>query len=172
MKEMVTDYEPLAEDRPVGSERVWILGIMCASCYSLTYFWRYPLFVLPEHILAVRIVTVWGRDLSFQQCCSMAMMLGFFLAKFPALCVMTGQTFFRWRRWALLSLFWASMLIECVGVAVFVQSSPGISVIFVFMSSMLSSWLYGGVITYLEGRTRTDALLAVVSFFYIYAGPS
>ena len=100
----------------------------------------------------------------------MAMMVGFFLAKFPALCLMTSATFFRLRPWILLLLFWASMLIECGGVALFLDSSPGAAVLAVFLSSLLSSWLYGGVVTYLEGRTKTDALLAVITFFYIYAG--
>ena len=83
---------------------------------------------------------------------------------------MTSATFFRLRPWILLLLFWASMLIECGGVALFLDSSPGAAVLAVFLSSLLSSWLYGGVVTYLEGRTKTDALLAVITFFYIYAG--
>ena len=40
----------------------------------------------------------------------------------------------------------------------------------VFVSSFFSSWLYGAAATYLEGRRTTEVLLAVLSFFLIYAG--
>ena len=45
----------------------WYLGLLTASCYALTYFWRYPIFVLPAHTLATPVVSVFGRELNFQQ---------------------------------------------------------------------------------------------------------
>ncbi|CAM9138912.1 unnamed protein product, partial [Ectocarpus fasciculatus] len=43
-------------------------------------------------------------------------------------------------------------------------------VLCVFVSCFVSSWIYGGIITYLEGRSGTEALLATMNFFFIYAG--
>ena len=45
----------------------WYLGLLTASCYALTYFWRYPIFVLPAHTLATPVASVFGRELNFQQ---------------------------------------------------------------------------------------------------------
>ena len=55
--------------------------------YALTYFWRYPMFMrltssphlflllfsipfirLPPEMLNARVVTLWGRDQSLQEC--------------------------------------------------------------------------------------------------------
>ena len=49
-------------------------------------------------------------------------------------------------------------------------SSPCRQVACVFVSSFFSSWNFGGVITYIEGRRSTETMVAVLSFFFIYAG--
>lgn len=152
------------------SQSTWYLGLTVALSYSLTYFWRYPLFVLPLSILQRPVATLFGRTLNLSQCCSLSMTLGFGAAKVPALCIMTSERFFRCRGLVLLGLCWLGMAIEGIGVAVFLESAPWVVALTKFLSSFLSSWLYGGIVTYLEGRMKTDALLAVTTFMYIYAG--
>ena len=39
-----------------------------------------------------------------------------------------------------------------------------------FVSCFFSSWIFGGFLTYLEGRQNTETLLAVLAAFYICAG--
>jgi hypothetical protein len=41
----------------------------------------------------------------------------------------------------------------------------------VFISSFFSSWIYGGVFTYLEGRQRTEALVAIATGWYLPLSP-
>jgi hypothetical protein len=43
-------------------------------------------------------------------------------------------------------------------------------VLCVFISSFISSSLFGAHLTYLEGRAKAEALVAVTTFFYIWAG--
>eukprot|EP00438_Fugacium_kawagutii_P003197 Skav218042 [mRNA] locus=scaffold214:701424:706267:+ [translate_table: standard] len=40
----------------------------------------------------------------------------------------------------------------------------------IFMSSFVSSFLYGGIVTYLEGRTTAEILLASISASLVFAG--
>lgn len=146
----------------------WYVGLALAGSYSLTYFWRYPIFVLPLSTLHQPCATIGGTQLDVQQGYTLAMTLGFGLAKPPAMRAMTSAAFFRHRCAYLVALYWASMLIECVGIAVLDQ--PIAQVGCVFASSFLSSWIFGGLVTYLEGRQTTEGLLAIVTFSYIWAG--
>ena len=147
----------------------WRIAFCASLAYALSYFWRYPIFILPETILHQRFATVGGTDLDLQAAFSLAFILGFGVAKPFAAVVVSSRLFFSRRIVALSFLLAASMLVECVGLPVF-AGAPGAQVACVFVSSFFSSWLYGAAATYLEGRRTTEVLLAVLSFFLIYAG--
>ena len=142
----------------------WVISLSCSLSYALTYFWRYPVFVLPRETLETPIA---GR-LDLQACFSLAFIIGFGLAKIPAAAVASSPFFFRHRLHVLLSLLTLSMLIE--GVGLLASSAPGVQIGAVFLSSFLSSWLYGMELTYLEGRKATESMLAVVTLCLVYAG--
>eukprot|EP00656_Telonema_subtile_P009546 TRINITY_DN14497_c0_g1_i1.p1 TRINITY_DN14497_c0_g1~~TRINITY_DN14497_c0_g1_i1.p1 ORF type:complete len:472 (+),score=112.89 TRINITY_DN14497_c0_g1_i1:112-1527(+) len=147
----------------------WRLGLALAGAYSLNYFWRYPIFMLPSEELHVHVVTLFGKTLDLQACFSMAFTLGFGAAKIPAVSAMSSQYFFSHRLRCCLGLFIFTMLTMGVGVYAF-QDIPGLQVAAVFVSSFFSSWIYGGLVTYIEGRESTELLLAVLAGFFVYAG--
>ena len=150
---------PPARDASVA----WAIALSCAASYSLTYFWRYPAFVLPQEVLSQRVV----GSLDLQACMSLAMILGFGAAKLPAATVAASQLFFQRRLRVLSTLFTCSMLIEGVGL---LSASSLVKVSSIFVSSFLSSFLYGLQLTYLEGRRATEGMLAVSTLFLVYAG--
>ena len=100
----------------------------------------------------------------------MVFTLGFGLAKAPAIFVMTGQRFHAHRLAALSSLMVVSMLFMTVSVYVF-EKVPLAQVVCVFVSCFFQSWIYGGMFSYLEGRKATEALVAIATGFYSFAGP-
>ena len=142
----------------------WVIALSCSCSYALTYFWRYPVFVLPKSVLEQHI---YGR-LDLQMCFSLAFIIGFGVAKFPAAAVASSPFFFRHRLPVLLSIITLSMLVE--GVGLLFDSLPGLQILAVFMSSFLSSWIYGMELTYLEGRRQTERMLAVITLCLVYAG--
>ena len=72
----------------------WRLGLLLAFAYSLNYFWRYPIFMLPNGILDTHVVTLFGKELKLQACFSMAFTLGYGFAKVPAVAVISSAFFF------------------------------------------------------------------------------
>jgi hypothetical protein len=146
----------------------WYLGLTCALSYTSTYYWRYPIFVLPDELLHLPVGTVFGRTVITEQGFSLAMMSGFGAAKIPASSFVTSQFFFRHRFKCLLLVYWSSMIFEGGGIYFF--DTPYMQVLCVFISSFISSTLFGMHLTYLEGRAKTEALMAVTTFFYIWAG--
>ena len=67
----------------------WIIALSMSLSYCLTYFWRYPIFVLPANITQQ---PVFSERMDVQACFSLAFILGFGLAKpfaatlWPATC--------------------------------------------------------------------------------------
>ena len=146
------------------------VGVGTALAYALSYFWRYPIFILPGEQLQKHVGTVAGRPLDLQACFSMAFILGFGAAKAPMASFVSSDTFFRRRFAAIASMLVSSMLIEGVGVWAF-AAHPAAQVACVFVSSFISSGLYGACYgAYLEGRRSTETLLALVTGSLIYAG--
>eukprot|EP00854_Cymbomonas_tetramitiformis_P005204 gene5204-6329_t len=167
---MAENVSPILDDNaPQSSRSTTIIAFTTALSYSLTYFWRYPIFLLPDDILSKPVVTLFEKKVDLHSAISMCFILGFGVAKLPAIRIMTSPFFFRNRCSVLISLYAISMLVECGGIYVF-QSSPPLQAVSVFISSFFSSWIFGGLITYIEGRQKTETLLAVLSSFYVYAG--
>jgi hypothetical protein len=162
--------------------------------YACTYFWRYPIFMMPDEILLVSVVTIAGKTLDVHALLGMAFIAGFGSAKLPAMTYVSSQHFFHHRFKALCTIMVVSMLIECCGVLAFAHASPGTMVFCVYLSSFCSSFLcaeievpvvsrrgvtdggahfshrYGAIITYLEGRQATEVMLAVGTAGYVCAG--
>ena len=154
---------------PTTNYRMYQFGVAAAVCYSLTYFWRYPIFVLPLDVLEQKVFTLFGKDVDLQVAFSLALTLGFGLAKLPAISIMSSEFFFKNRFPFILSIGWIAVVLMSVGTSLF-YDILGAQVMCVFFSCFFSSWIYGALITYLEGRTETEVLLALMNFFYIYAG--
>lgn len=161
--------DALGEEEPVDRWGTWKLGITLSCAYALNYFWRYPIFMLPSEVLHKRVVTIFNKPLKLQACFSMAFTLGFGAAKIPAVHIMSSSFFFTHRVQCCIGLFILTMLTQGVGVYAF-SATPALQVLAVFVSCFFSSWIYGGLITYIEGRRSTEVLLAVMAGFFIYAG--
>jgi hypothetical protein len=153
-------------ERSAASERLWTWAIALSMSFSycLTYFWRYPVFVLPSNITSQ---PVFSERLDLQACISLAFLLGFGLAKPFAASVASSALFFRHRLRVLLTMLTASCFIMGLGN---LSVAPGGKVAAVFFSSFCSSWIYGMMITYLEGRRATEAMLAISTICFVYAG--
>ncbi len=147
----------------------WAVGLTASGAYALTYFWRYPIFLLPPAFLSTHVATLGGKPLDLQSCFSLAFTLGFGAAKLPAMRLVSSPAFYRARLSLIFALQLASMLAVGAGVACFARR-PQLLVACVFVSSFLSSFLFGAILTYLEGRETTELLLAITQAGLIVAG--
>jgi hypothetical protein len=149
---------------------VWLHGIALALSYSAAYFWRFPIFVLPIDILEQTVFTLGGKVIDLQTSYSLALTLGFGLAKVSAVSIMSSPFFFRHRTIFILCTLWVSFFFMALGTTVFyAKDLLYIQVLCLFFSFYFSSWLYGGMLSFIEGRLGTEALLATMNFSYIYA---
>lgn len=141
-----------------------IIALSMSISYCLTYFWRYPIFVLPTSILDQ---PVFNDCMTLHACMSLAFILGFGVAKPFAAVVASSHFFFRHRLRVLLASLTASNLLVGLGN---LSPVPLAKVVTLFFSSFCSSWIYGMMVTYLEGRRATEVLIAVTSMCLVYAG--
>lgn len=155
--------------QPSEAAATFRIATSASLAYALTYFWRYPIFLLPQYIMGATVVTIAGRALDLHACFSFAFILGFGAAKLPAMRLVTSAFFWRNRLCVVLSLLVSSMLASCGGVLLFARW-PALQVASVFVGSLGSSCLYGAMVTYLEGRRRTEILLAASAACFVYAG--
>mmetsp|Transcript_20500 Transcript_20500/g.34501 ORF Transcript_20500/g.34501 Transcript_20500/m.34501 type:complete len:496 (-) Transcript_20500:1467-2954(-) len=154
-----------------ASESVWLHGIALALSYSATYFWRFPIFVLPIDTLEQTVFTIGGQDIDLQTSYSLALTIGFGLAKMSAVSIMSSPFFFRHRTLFLACTLWVSFFLMALGTFAFYSEHVlYLQVICLFCSFYFSSWIYGGMLSFIEGRLGTEALLATMNFSYIYAG--
>ena len=150
---------------------MWLYGIALAISYSATYFWRFPIFVLPLDTLEQTVFTLGGKDVDLQTSYSLALTLGFGTAKVSAMSIMSSPFFYRNRAKFILCTMWTSCLFMVVGTTVFYSKDLlYLQVICLFFSFYFSSWIYGAMLSFIEGRMGTEALLATMNFSYIYAG--
>ena len=187
--EAFVDHEELhganadnGDDRPSTNSTntsTLYLGIVTSLGFCATYFWRYPIFMLPPDILATPVVTmpnIFGNasttstiTLDLQSSFSLAYIGGMGSAKFMGMRLIASDFFFRHRLAVICALAIFTMLTECVGVWAF-ATIPPLQVASVFASSFVNSWTYGAVLTYIEGREATETLLAIMGLFFIDAG--
>ena len=110
----------------------WVIALSSSTAYCLSYFWRYPVFMLPDDVLDARVVTIFHKDLNLHACFSLAFMLGFGAAKMPASCFAASHFFFAHRFASIAAILVGSMLIECLGLLA--AASPATQVAAVFLS--------------------------------------
>jgi Family of unknown function (DUF5690) len=162
---------------------VWFaLALSCA--YFCVYFWRYVVFVVPEAPLVPLESKKSGdsgdekvASVSLKTLLAISQTLGFLCAKFPAIRVVTG--FNRAHRLRLVVLLCASGALA-VGLgfglggllALKDHAGPGpwIQAFAVFLAAWPSSWIWGVVVTYTEGRRATEILLSSMSVLLVFAG--
>lgn len=101
------------------SRQMFGFGVAAAACYSLTYFWRFAIFVLPMDVLEQNVCTLFGASVDLQAAFSLALTIGFGLAKIPAISVMSSEFFFAHRFLFLISLLWVSMMFMAIGTSAF-----------------------------------------------------
>lgn len=153
---------------------IWRLGLTLGAGYALNYFWRYPIFLLPKTILDEHVLSIGRTPLSLHTCLSLAFTFGFGLGKFPATSVMTSAIFFSRRRSVMLALLIVPMFLATLP-PLLLLAAPGaaarvVVVLGLLISCCFQSWVYGGVLTYVEGRLKMETLLAVFTALFIYSG--
>ena len=167
------DAQQPSNSRSVNNGSVVYLGIVSSLGFTATYFWRYPIFMLPADILSTPVVTAniggTSTSLDLQACFSLAYIGGMGSSKFAGMRLIASDFFFRNRLAVICALAVFTMITECVGVWAF-AAMPPLQVLAVFLSSFVNSWTYGAVLTYIEGREATETLLAIMGLFFIDAG--
>eukprot|EP00947_MAST-08B_sp_MAST-8B-sp1_P001064 g1064.t1 len=136
--------------------------------YMATYFLMRPVFVLPESYLGRPVVA--GSRIDRQTALAVAQAGGYFLAKFPAVYLMSSPRFFRNRAFALIAL--NVLAAAFMGVGFWALDSSGLAqaVVAGGLSALPSSAVYGGLVTYLEGRAHTELMLAGLNLSIVLAG--
>jgi Family of unknown function (DUF5690) len=134
--------------------------------YFCSYFWRFPVFVV-SGIPGVAVGD--GKQLSLKTLMALAQILGYLLAKFPAIRVVTA--FDRSKRvWLLPVLCASGVLFVPGGFGVLAGVSPWLQVLSVFVGALPGSWLWGVLMTYTEGRRSTEVLNSYMSVLLVFAG--
>lgn len=142
--------------------------VSSAIGYMFCYFIRYPPTLL-EDIRAQEFGTVFGKRFLVADSISIAYLLGFGLAKVPAAIVMTSPLYFnnRFRFITFLNLVSAVLIALPLALS---DGDPMWTTLGVFVGVFPASWVYGGIVTYYEGRTSTDFILAVTVPAYLVSG--
>merc|ERR1740121_2766513 len=133
--------------------------------YLLIYFTRYPILVL-DNIRDQTFGNVFGVDFKVADSFALAFLFGFGLAKIPAAFVMTSPTFFnnRFKMMNLLNVLTAVLISVPLALT---NGDPMWSTLGLFFGCFPTSWGYGGLVSYFEGRTSTDLIFAVTTPAYI-----
>lgn len=143
------------------------VGVYACIAYFLIYWTRYPIFMLPAEISKANVGSIFGTKLAFQEAISFALGLAYFVAKFPAMVVMSSKIYME-NRFAMLSFL--SITSGLLGSLPLLTGSPLLGVFGVFLAGVPSAWIYGGLMAYFEGRRSTELLLAVFTTTLIFAG--
>lgn len=156
-----------------GSETILnsSLAISVSLGYCLNYCYRYPIFMMPDDISKQTAMTLFGVDMTFQEALTVIYCVGFGLAKLPAVYVMSSSFYFGHR----LKVLWLLVLCSSFWMTVPVALSsgePSVTLVGVFLGCFPSSMLYGGLISYVEGRRSTELLVAALHFAGTFASSS
>lgn len=152
------------ERRPIDWSIDARLAITCAGGYCLNYFMRFPIFMLRDDISKQMAGRVFGVDFTLQEALTVVYCVGFGLAKVPAIYIMSSPFYFRHRLPVLSAFVLSSALLTTLPLAL-TQGATTPTILGVFLGCFPSSMLYGGLVSYVEGRRSTEVLVAVVHFF-------
>eukprot|EP00929_Paragymnodinium_shiwhaense_P082796 TRINITY_DN43819_c0_g1_i1.p1 TRINITY_DN43819_c0_g1~~TRINITY_DN43819_c0_g1_i1.p1 ORF type:complete len:497 (+),score=56.36 TRINITY_DN43819_c0_g1_i1:74-1564(+) len=158
-----------SDDGPPPASVAIILGVSSSLAYFLVYFLRYPILMLPKEIAHQHLATILGKTITLQEGLSLAFQLGMGLAKPMAVAVMSSPIYFNNRLLMLSCLNILTAVVVSLPVALS-HGSPGWAVLGFFLGSFPTSWVYGGMIAYFEGRTTTEAILATNTLAFVFAG--
>lgn len=136
--------------------------------YMFVYMLRYPITVLSA-TRSQSFGRVFGVSFSVADSMSLAFLLGMGLAKLPATLVMTSPLYFNQRFRMIMLLNVLTGLFITVPCAL-TGGDPHWTTLGLFLGVIPTSWVYGGIMTYYEGRTSTDLILAVTAPAYIISG--
>jgi hypothetical protein len=125
--------------------------------------------MIPDEIAQQPFGTYFGTDVSTKDAMSLAWQLGFGLAKIPAVWVMTSPLYFNNRFSMLIFLNVLQVACFCLPLALS-AGAPVPTVLGLFLGTFPTSWVYGGLVSYFEGRAATDLILAISSIGWIFAG--
>lgn len=127
------------------------------------------MFMLSEDISKQVAFHMFDVDVTLQESLTLIFCIGFGLAKFPAVHVMSSAIYFK-HRLKVLSFLVASSAV-CLTIPLALSGgSPFPTLCGVFLGCFPSSMLYGGLVSYVEGRRSTEILIAIVHFSSTLAG--
>ena len=167
-----------ADDGDNNKRSALVLGSLAAVGYFFTYFWKTTIFMLPQSVLNATVLTLGGGSgsngntgeaISLNTALAISQALGYFLGKLPAIKYMTSPLFFD-NRFAVLSGLLAAGCLLNTAPFLFFHAVPWMPVLGVFLGSIPLTCVWGGLMTYLEGRKATEALVAMMTFSFILAG--
>lgn len=125
--------------------------------------------MLPDEIQKQTFGRIAGVDMTLQEALTLAFALGFGVAKVPALWVMSSTIYFQHRFAMLTSLCVLGAVLSTLPLALS-HGNPQITALGLFLGCFPQSWIYGGMVVYLEGRRSTELLFAIMTFSFIFGG--
>ena len=136
--------------------------------YIATYSWKTPMFTLP--LSYIDNATMVGGT-SLQTGLAAGQTIGFALGKIPAAVLMSSSIFFRRRYVVMIAIMAAAALSNGLGIALFDSISPLAQAICgAGVSAFFASSVFGGIVSWLEGRRATELLLATLNLAVVLAG--
>ena len=144
-----------------------LLCVTLSLGYCTTYLFTRPLFILPDAYL--NVTTSPGSKIDRQTAMALAQSLGYLFSKFPAISLMSSAAFFRHRQLVLCSLYLLTASTVGLGFALF-DGSPILQSVSVGISSVFAGMIYGGMLSYAEGRGSTELVVASLNLMLVLAG--
>ena len=144
-----------------------VLCIVLSVSYMTTYFFTRPMFVLPDEYLKTPAID--GSLVDRQSALALAQSLGYFFSKIPAIALMSSSMFFNNRQAVISALYVVTAIFCGVGFIIFDNAPIGQSVA-VGLSSLTVGMVYGGMISYAEGRGNTEIVVAALNLCLVLAG--
>eukprot|EP00494_Astrolonche_serrata_P024134 UN24392 len=81
---------------------------------------------------------------------------------------MSSGFYYRHRFGVLFVIYLLGAISESVGILIF-DGFPTLQVLSVFISSIFSSFIYYGILSFVEGRAITELILSIITFSFIFA---
>ena len=155
--------------------RVAYAMVMLVPLYLATYFWKSPMFTLPQSYTNVSVCAVGDARLDLQTSLAAGQTIGFFLGKLPAMLLMASSVFFRYRYTTMVVIMFCAAAFNGLGIALFDRSgalaSPFMQAVTSgCTSAIFGSAVFGGIVTWLEGRRATELLFATLNLAVVLAG--
>mmetsp|Transcript_16059 Transcript_16059/g.31454 ORF Transcript_16059/g.31454 Transcript_16059/m.31454 type:complete len:531 (+) Transcript_16059:52-1644(+) len=141
--------------------------------YVGTYMWKNPIFVLPESYLNQTITP--GSDMDVQTAFAFAQTFGYMSAKLPAVAIMSSSVFFKHRYLCIVAATVLSATFSGGGFMLFDVENGALPSLFgqvvcLGLAGLPASLIFCSVISYLEGRRQTEAMLSMLNLAVVLGG--